>query len=94
MVVLPKEEFDRLLDAREMLEDVAAYDRFKARLAAGEEELAPAEIADRLLAGENPIRVWRERRSLKATELAGAAGVSAAYLSRSKAGRSNRRLRP
>jgi len=36
---------------------------------------------DRLLAGENPVRAWREYRGLTGVELAAAAGVAASYLS-------------
>ena len=39
------------------------------------------ELVDRLLAGENPVRAWREYRGLTGVELAAAAGVAASYLS-------------
>ena len=35
MVTIPRAEYDRLLSAAEVLSDLAAYDRAKARLAAG-----------------------------------------------------------
>ncbi|MFZ5428271.1 MAG: hypothetical protein ACOZEN_14995 [Thermodesulfobacteriota bacterium] len=46
----------------ELLEDSrdrAALENFAVRLAAGEAESIPAEIAGRLLDGENPVRVLR-----------------------------------
>ena len=52
------------------LSDVRAYDRAKQRLAAGEDELIPAEVANRLIDGENKIRVWREYRGMFGKELA------------------------
>lgn len=87
MVVLPRQDYDALVEAAEMLSDVAAYDRFKEKLAAGEEELIPAEFVYRMLDGENPVRVWREFRALSAKDLAAAAGISAAYLSEIESGK-------
>jgi DNA-binding XRE family transcriptional regulator len=81
MAVLPIAEYERLQEAAEMLEDIAALDEVMRKVAAGEEEFIPAEYADRLIDGENPVRVWREYRGLKARELAEAAGISAPYLS-------------
>lgn len=86
MAVLPIAEYERLQEAAEMLEDVAAFDEVMRKVAAGEEEFIPEEYADRLIAGENPVRVWREYRGLKVRELAEAAGISAPYLSQIEKG--------
>jgi ribosome-binding protein aMBF1 (putative translation factor) len=86
MAVIPLDEYERLQAAAEMLDDVKAYDEAKRRLAAGEDELVPAEIVDRLLGGENPVRVWREHRGLKAQTLAERSEISAAYLSQIEGG--------
>ena len=85
--VLPYDEYERLLAAMEMLQDIQAYDEARQALAAGEEELIPAEIADRLIDGANPIRVWRGYRGLTQAELAERAQISAAYLSQLEAGK-------
>lgn len=61
--------------------DTLTHGEFRARLDVGDEELLPAAMVDRILAGENTVRVWRAHRGLTATALAMAAGVSAAYLS-------------
>jgi ribosome-binding protein aMBF1 (putative translation factor) len=81
MVVLARADYEALVEAVEMLEDVAAYDRVKEKLAHGEEELIPAQYVNRMSDGEHPIRVWRDFRNLSAKDLASAAGISAAYLS-------------
>ncbi len=81
MVVLARADYEALVEAFEMREDVAAYDRIKQNIARGEEELMPAEYVNRMSEGEHPIRVWRDFRKLSAKELAGAAGISATYLS-------------
>jgi DNA-binding Xre family transcriptional regulator len=60
--------------------------RFRAALAAGEEELVPADVANRILDGENPIRVWREYRGMTVRALAEKSGIVAAYLSQVKTG--------
>jgi DNA-binding XRE family transcriptional regulator len=64
-------------------EDVAAYDAAKAR----DEESFPFEIADRLIGGENPIKVFRQYRGLTQKQLAAKAETSAAYLSQIETGR-------
>ena len=50
-------------------------------------ESFPIEIADRLLAGENPIGVYRNHRNLTQQELAAQAGINTAYLSQIETGR-------
>lgn len=80
LVVVAKAEYDRLLQAAEMLEDVSAYDSAKAAMAAGLEKPVPMAVADALLAGDNPIRTWRHHRGMTALQLAEAAGVSVAYI--------------
>jgi DNA-binding XRE family transcriptional regulator len=87
MVVLPAADYARLVDAVEMAEDVAAFDEFDGKLAAGEEELIPAEIVDRILAGENRVRVWREHRAVSVKALAEAAGLTPAYLPQVETGK-------
>jgi DNA-binding XRE family transcriptional regulator len=87
MVVLPEAEYERLLDLAEDAEDIAAIQKFEARLAAGEEDLIPAEYVYRMLDGENRVLVWREFRGLASKQLAEAAGISQAYLSQIEAGK-------
>jgi DNA-binding XRE family transcriptional regulator len=66
---------------------LVAYDAVKRALASDEEELIPATVVDRLLDGDNPIRVWREFRGLTSAQLANACGVSAAAISQLEAGK-------
>lgn len=81
LVVLPLAEYEKLRAAARAVTDVAAYDAAKRRLKAGEDELVPAEVANRLLDGENPVRVWRTYRGMTLAELSKAAGISQPYLS-------------
>lgn len=87
LAIVPLAEYERLQKAAEMLEDVSAYDAVKRKLAIGEEELVPQEVANRLIDGENPIRVWRDYRGLSGRALADATGISAAYLFQLEGGR-------
>lgn len=87
MVTIPQEEYDRLREAAEDLADLRAYDRAKAALAAGEDELVPADYAKRLIAGESPLRVWRELRRLSQVGLGKASGVNRVQIADIEAGR-------
>jgi len=63
-------------------EDLSAVLLFHKRLAAGEEELIPSEFVNRMIDGENKVRVWREHRGLSARDLAEKAGISVEELAR------------
>lgn len=86
MAVIPLAEYERLVEAAEDASDVRAYDEFKRKLASGEEELIPAEYVNRMLDGENKIRVWREYRGMTVKALAEASGLTAAYVSQIETG--------
>ena len=66
-----------------MPSDEALYD--EARAEGG--EFFPAEVVDRLLAGENPIRVYRNYRRMTQKQLAEAAGINPVYLSQIETGK-------
>ena len=87
MAVIPMAEYEALVRAAGNDADVRAYDEAKRRLAAGEEEQVPAEFAERILDGENPVRVWREYRRRSVKDLAEQAGISPAYLSQIETGK-------
>ena len=87
MVVLPESDYERLLEAMEDAEDIAAIRRFEQKLAVGDEDLIPAEYVYRMLDGENRVTVWREFRGLSGKELAKAAGIAPSYLSNIEAGK-------
>ncbi|MGB5562802.1 MAG: helix-turn-helix transcriptional regulator [Sedimenticolaceae bacterium] len=85
--VVPIADYEELLKKAEMLDDVAAYDRAKAELANGEDELVPAELADAILDGKNPVKIWRQYRELSQVELSGRIGKSQAYLAQIENGK-------
>ncbi len=83
LVVMSLEDYEALIDAA----DIADANRVLAEIAAGRQEWVPSEIVDRLLDGENRIRVWRDHRQVSAADLAAEAGISAAYLSELETGK-------
>ena len=85
-VILTYQEYEKLVEAAEALEDIRAYDEAKLRIAEGE-ELIPSEITFALLDGENPIRVWRQHRKYTLQDLADKAGISKPYLSQLELGK-------
>lgn len=85
--VLPYDEYLKLLEQAEMLEDIRDYDMAKAEIERGEDELIPAEVVYAILDGENPIKVWREYRGLTQQQLADTAGISKPYLSQIETGK-------
>ena len=56
------------------------------RLANGEEELIPADVVNRIIDGENKIRVWREFRGMSGKELAEKTGLAPPYISQLETG--------
>jgi hypothetical protein len=65
-------------DLEELIEDrlaEAAYHRTR------DQEVVPDTVVRRLIAGENPITVWREHRGMTLRGLADAAGLDPGYLS-------------
>ncbi|WP_336801788.1 helix-turn-helix domain-containing protein [Kaistia sp. MMO-174] len=86
LVVIPEAEFDAMREAIEDAQDAAAVVEYRRKLAAGEEEQIPSAIVDRILAGENKVRVWRDHRGISARELAVKAALSTAYLSQIETG--------
>lgn len=87
LVILPEADYLALVEVSEDAADRAAVAQFRHKLAAGDEELIPSAIVDRLLGGENRIRVWREHRGLTMVELAAQAGIAQAFLSQIETGK-------
>ncbi len=84
-VVIPWREYERLTgeDAEAILGDEEHYDR----AIADKGESFPIEVVDQLLAGKNPISVYRNYRGMTQNALAAAAGIHAVYLSQIETGK-------
>lgn len=74
---------ERLVDEA----DIARANKIKRDIAAGDDEVVPADIVRRLIAGENKVKVWRSHRGLSGRDLAAAAGVSAPFISEIESGK-------
>jgi DNA-binding XRE family transcriptional regulator len=70
--VLPISEYERLIEAADEAHGVRAFDAYSAE----KPETFPSAVADKLLAGENPVRVFRIHRGLTQHDLAKRSGVS------------------
>ena len=91
-VTLSRRDYEALIAAAENRIDHQAINGQAAREAAVGKEVAradylPGPLVDRLIAGESPIRIWREHRGLTLTALAEMASVSVSYLSEIEGGR-------
>ena len=86
-VLLRRADYEALMRQVEDAVGTAQLREAEARVAAGEDEYVPLELSKRLMAGEVPVRVWREHRGLSARALADRAGISAAYLSQIETGK-------
>ena len=71
------------MKAEEGLSDEELYDLARAE----GEETFPIDVADRLLDGENPVKVYRDYRGITQKALAQAAGINPVYLSQIETGR-------
>jgi DNA-binding XRE family transcriptional regulator len=86
MVMLPIADYERLLDLAEDRVDAQAASRAQQRREAGEEYLS-TEILDQIMAGENPLYVWRKFRGFTQSELGAKAGISAVQISHIETGK-------
>ncbi|HVH79863.1 MAG TPA: helix-turn-helix transcriptional regulator, partial [Stellaceae bacterium] len=91
-VTVRREDWLGLLEALEDAEDRAAITERRARERLLGEESARADYltadeAIRLLDGENPLKIWREKRGLSQRALAQTVGISSSYLAEIETGR-------
>ena len=87
MVTISKTEYEALCAAAEDLADLKAYDTASSMLANGDEELIPAEFLNRLLNGDNPLKVYREIRGHTQAQLAKISDVNRTTIGEIEIGR-------
>lgn len=83
--VIPWREFNQLTkaDTEFDISDEDLYDQARIE----NEESFPIEVLDRLLTGENAIRVYRNHRNLTQKQLAQMSGINTVYLSQIERGK-------
>lgn len=86
-VTLSRADFETLAELVIDAQDLTDAEAVKARLVAGETEMFPFEVAERILDGSHPVTVFREHRVFTARGLAEAAGVAPSYLSEIETGK-------
>lgn len=84
LAIMPAEEYEALVaqatSAEEDAADLARIDEVLAAKERGDSTAISSDAMKRILGGENPVRVWRERRGLSQGELAAKAGIVTSYL--------------
>ena len=77
--MVPRTEYNALRSAVD--EDAMDAAIVQRALEDPDQELVPLELVKRIADGEHPVRVWRDFRGIKASKLAGIAGIPPSYLS-------------
>lgn len=80
--VVPFEDYEKLIAIAENKADEADVLAFRA----SNEETFPASVVNALIAGENPVKVYRKHRGMTQQALADAIGKSKIYISKIEAG--------
>jgi len=90
-VTLRRSDYEALVERLEDVVDIAALDDLDARLAAGGKkalaDYLSADLVERLVAGESPVRIWREHRGLSAQAVAKRARLTPSYVSEIETGK-------
>ena len=85
-VLVPRTDYQALIERLEDLEDAELVREAEARGGPSRSAL-PAALVKRLLAGEHPVRIWREHRGLTLAALSEKAGVPDGYISEIETGK-------
>ncbi len=91
-ITLSRSRYEALVRRAENAADRAAIAAHEAREEVLGKDAARAdslslEMVDRLLAGESPVRIWREHRGMTGKALAESAGITPSYLSEIESGK-------
>jgi DNA-binding XRE family transcriptional regulator len=83
MVVIRASDYDQLVAAAALDEDIRHADRVLGR----DDARYPTSVVDAILAGASPLRAWREYRGFSQVALAQRAGITATALNKIEAGK-------
>jgi ribosome-binding protein aMBF1 (putative translation factor) len=80
-VTMTRAEYEALEDAEDRAHLAVQEERERLLgVEAARADALPAELIKRLLAGESPVRIWREHRRLTLGDLADRAGLAPSYV--------------
>ncbi|NJD91375.1 MAG: helix-turn-helix transcriptional regulator [Geobacter sp.] len=85
--VIPYADYQHFLELLEDEADALVVAEFHEAYSAGREFMVPEVIVRRELAGESPLKLWREQRAMTQEELAKKSGISKPYLSQLETGK-------
>lgn len=85
LAIMPAEEYESLVAQAAGVDDdasdLARIDEVLAGVAKAGSKALPLDAMKRVLAGESPVRVWRDVRGMSRKELAEKAGIKPNYVS-------------
>ena len=84
-ITLSRTEYEKTLGRMEDLDDASKMRAIE--VTADERKYLPAELVDRMLDGERPLRIWREFRGLTMEVLAAKSDIGQSYLSEIETGK-------
>jgi DNA-binding XRE family transcriptional regulator len=88
MVILTKEEYDRLANlAEEDEEDAAIFDERMAEIESGKVALLPPEVSQMMLRGDRLLKALRKWRNLNQLDLVRLTGLAQGYISDIESGK-------
>ncbi len=87
IVILPAEDYVRLLEMAEDARDLAIAEAALENLRSGKAELLTQTEVREFLAAPTPLSFWRKRRDLTQAALAERVGISQAYLAQIERGK-------
>jgi DNA-binding XRE family transcriptional regulator len=91
IAMLPIADYQRLMEIVEDKADIGAAAEAEQRRLDGEDYL-PAEMVDRIIAGESALKIWRKYRGLTLKQMSEASGASVSMLSEMENGKRGGRI--
>ena len=86
IVILSRDEYDRLIAADEDMKDAKTARRIIEQIASGEETVLTEAELDEFLKAKTPLSFWRKKRRMTQADLAKAADIAQGFISEIESG--------
>ncbi len=86
IVILSRDEYDRLIAADEDTKDAKTARRIIEQIASGEETVLTEAELDEFLKAKTPLSFWRKKRRMTQADLAKAADIAQGFISEIESG--------